>query len=822
MAKERDKSLPPPTLEGNVSRSRGKRKKRSKEALKRPTFRTKGVNLNKPNLNTTSSRDLIRRNQDMASKLRRNNEDLAKEISKVKLANAQLQKEKLTLEEELLDQKVKANNQVENEVQRRVSVVLAQIKVQFGGAMEHLCSLSNNLTEGIKLCSLNTKSSAQVQRQLRSSSIGGNYGHLRRVEVTNGQQRAAAGSGAEQPRQLSKVSPMVAGHAISRPRIQLTRMDMSAARIQLNTEAEAGQGDGEPEEEFASTETEVEQEAATEVQEGAEAGSEEGERSPHPGISRFDLTNIGEESSFLDESHIVQSPIEEEEGLSPSLDSLREEGQDEEFHTPAELPVLHSQQQQLLTPVAAPVSTTPGIEFPTSPSESFLEGLVDGNPLEGPSWLFASVEKKRRTSRAAKKLSKILSEDGAGGSDSDSRGYSPEESCLSEENSPGLETGFILDRDLLEPEAAGHEVGRGSSLTSRTSTDILDMELTRTENGENVNDSSLDESNLSISVNTSASRAPLASLTITDPTGDTTVRYNPRTDTGIKVKALKQSRILLNKKDSYKLSECYVDVSPGRSLSLEQVFRLGLEVGSGSPRLGTNNISAGKRAHVSDTQLYLTSSTKYTKGKTSFERKSRTSTSSQPSETIRTPNRPSLPLPLPRFSQKRKNTELEKDEEVVKLKSASSSLSELTLPVPRLKKARQAPLEEELLQVKSQLPTLPLPRLKKSKIALTNAKNGSEDEEIGREAVAAKKEEVEDVEETGVEAVKQATVGMSCGQEEQEGGRRRRASRTQAVSYKEPSGKSKMRQGDAGTHSVYKDFNPEMKSKKSKKKKSEN
>jgi len=815
MAKERDKSLPPPILEGNIRRARGKRKKRSKEAFKRPTFRTKGVNLNRPNLNTSSSRDLIRRNQDMASKLRRNNDDLAKEITKVKLANAQLQKEKLALEEELLEQKVKANNQLENEVQRRVSMVLAQIKVQFGGAMEHLCSLSNNLTEGIKLCSLNPRSSAQLQRRHRSSSIGGNYGHLRRVEVTSGQQKAAADSGADQPRQLSKVSPMVAGHAISRPRIQLTRMDMSAARIQLNTEAEAGQEQEELEEDLASTETEVEHEAATEIQERAEAVPEEGERSPHPGVSRFDLTNIGEESSFLDESHIVQSPIEEEDGQTPSLDPLRE-GQEEEFHTPAELPALHSQQQQLLTPVAAPVSTTPAIEFPTSPSESFLEGLVDGNPMEGPSWLFASVEKKRRTSRAAKKLSKILSEDGAGSSDSS---YSPEESDLSEENSPGLETGFVLDRDLLQPEAAGHEVGRGSSLTSRTSTDIMDMELTRTENGENVNDTSLDNSNLSISVNTSANRAPLASLTITDPTGDTTVRYNPRTDTGIKVKALKQSRILLNKKDSYKLSECYVDVSPGRSLSLEQVFSLGLEVGSGSPRLGTSNFSAGKRAHVSDTQLYLTSSTKYTKDKLSFERKSRGSTLSLQSETIRTPNKPSLPLP--RFSLKRKNVEPEKDEEVVKLKSTSSSLSEVTLPIPRLKKARQAPPEEEFSQVKSQLPTLPLPRLKISKIALTNSENDIEDEGRCREAVNAKKEEVEDVEETGVEAAKQATVGMSCEKEEQDGGRRRRASRTQAVSYKEPSVRSKMRQGDAGTHSVYKDFNPEMKSKKSKKKKSE-
>merc|ERR1711936_277024 len=111
-------------------------------------------------------------------------------------------------------------------------------------------------------------------------------------------------------------------------------------------------------------------------------------------------------------------------------------------------------------------------------------------------------------------------------------------------------------------------------------------------------------------------------------------------------------------------------------------------------------------------------------------------------------------------------------------------------------------------QVKSQLPTLPLPRLKISKIALTNSENDIEDEGRCREAVNAKKEEVEDVEETGVEAAKQATVGMSCEKDEQDGGRRRRASRTQAVSYKEPSLRSKMRQGDAGTHSVHKDFNP--------------
>ena len=36
------------------------------------------------------------------------------------------------------------------------------------------------------------------------------------------------GSGASPPRQLSTVRPMLAGHAISRPRIQLERVDLSS------------------------------------------------------------------------------------------------------------------------------------------------------------------------------------------------------------------------------------------------------------------------------------------------------------------------------------------------------------------------------------------------------------------------------------------------------------------------------------------------------------------------------------------------------------------------------------------------------------------
>merc|ERR1719318_2249176 len=48
-------------------------------------------------------------------------------------------------------------------------------------------------------------------------------------------------------------------------------------------------------------------------------------------------------------------------------------------------------------------------EFPEDPSESFLEQMCDADPLEGPSWLFASVHKKRRSS-AVRKLSAVWSD----------------------------------------------------------------------------------------------------------------------------------------------------------------------------------------------------------------------------------------------------------------------------------------------------------------------------------------------------------------------------------------------------------------------------
>merc|ERR1719319_1697284 len=52
--------------------------------------------------------------------------------------------------------------------------------------------------------------------------------------------------------------------------------------------------------------------------------------------------------------------------------------------------------------------------IPANPSDSFLERLCDENPMEGPSWLFATIKKKkvkrgRGKVTAARKLSTVLS-----------------------------------------------------------------------------------------------------------------------------------------------------------------------------------------------------------------------------------------------------------------------------------------------------------------------------------------------------------------------------------------------------------------------------
>merc|ERR1719470_459836 len=204
-------------------------------------------------------------------------------------------------------------------------------------------------------------------------------------------------------------------------------------------------------------------------------------------------------------------------------------------------------------------------------------------------------------------------------------------------------SGYVLDRDLLETavviatpevtldtstvEATPAKPGHSSTSSVATSTNSVtafeeDMELTRTEtvqiekelnssNQENnpmqlVSSGSIDESNLSISVSQTP-RTPLSSLTYTDPYGEV-VKFNPRTDTGVTVAGLREAHILLNNvgmvdnagrsTTPYKLSECYIDLSPGRSMSLDQLFSLGLRAGISSPT--GNSPKLKKRKHVSE------------------------------------------------------------------------------------------------------------------------------------------------------------------------------------------------------------------------------
>merc|ERR1719186_2115253 len=325
-------------------------------------------------------------------------------------------------------------------------------------------------------------------------------------------------------------------------------------------------------------------------------------------------------------------------------------------------PALPPQYSQL-SPHSTPILPTPSPankrtsapvipveEFPENPSESFLEQMCDNDPLEGPSWLFASVHKKKRRSSAVRKLSAVWSDSERGSSvgttgtsgritpssldSSDLDMSSPGEGASSREVS-----GYVLDRDLLETavvvatpdvtlETSSAEVTPAKPATSSSSNVAVnsvtafeeDMDMTTSVEARTDEDlycsnqennpvqlggvENIDESVLSISV-THTPRTPLSSLTYTEPSGQV-VKFNPRTDTGVTVAGLREAHILLNNvgmTDStsttpYKLSECYIDLSPGRSMSLDQLFSLGLRAGISSPV--SNSPKRKKRKHASD------------------------------------------------------------------------------------------------------------------------------------------------------------------------------------------------------------------------------
>ena len=661
---------------------------------------------------------------------------------------------------------------------------------------------------------MSTQSQASVGHN-RNSSIGTNF-RMRPVASLQGRdggnssgwgREGRGGNENSPPKQLSKVSPMVAGHAISRPRIQLTRMDvaaLSAAREQLSL----AEGDANNEV-VNDVGNDLEEEIIEEeVNQERQEDYEQFEASPqHPGRSRFNLTNIGEESSMLEESRADESILEESgagenDQLAP-MGILEEDSQEEEILSPERsfrrqsrsslhlgqpsnrrsvgtsgsqpglsarqslggalvvqggvqdrqslsgvhvrqsvsgMP-LHSEgrpstsrqslgqmsRREIATASPSPTSisqgrlsrpplrvlsvpstspqartlfvdnavrsTSPQVDilktqrhpavvlsdlvamnhpalppqysphstpmlpnpspfnkrtsapiipvedFPEDPSESFLEQMCDADPLEGPSWLFASVHKKKRRSGAVRKLSCVYSDsERASTMGSSGRATSSLDSSDIDISSDGggassrEVSGYVLDRDLLETavvntpdvtlEATNLEPNPGKSVKSISSVMdesatafVDDMELTRTievgEHSKALNSSDqennpvqlarpeiIDESILSISVSQTP-RNPLSSLTYTDPSGEV-VKFNPRTDTGVSVAGLREAHILLSNvgmqsASPYKLSECYIDLSPGRSMSLDQLFSLGLRAGISSPLP-----KPGKRKHASE------------------------------------------------------------------------------------------------------------------------------------------------------------------------------------------------------------------------------
>ena len=267
----------------------------------------------------------------------------------------------------------------------------------------------------------------------------------------------------------------MAGHAISRPRIQLERVDL-ASMAQVN--------DQQPEEvtEDPVPVTEDIEEEQVEVLPSPQAAS----------MSRnvLDLTHIHEESALMDDS--VMNAMEETV-ISPNMEAVQEEISHEE-----EAIARTSLRQSLRPPVNmdSTLSPTPGpsqspisqlpdtspyiLETDTTPvglprrvsmprpdsfgarpapsprqnvsasfSESFfLEQMAvgGGDPLEGPSWLFASIKKKKRKSSAVRKLSCILSDmDSTAGTSS----IDNSELELLETSSANA-SGMVLEKDLRQ------------------------------------------------------------------------------------------------------------------------------------------------------------------------------------------------------------------------------------------------------------------------------------------------------------------------------------------------------------------------------------
>ena len=333
-----------------------------------------------------------------------------------------------------------------------------------------------------------------------------------------------------------------------------------------------------------------------------------------PTRNLFDLTNIREESTLMEDSVLDTM---EETIISPNMEAVQEENaEDEEEDDDHTIPSssqprrltstqtresvrqslqppahLSSSQSPILSmlpntsPYVLETETTPvGLPRPSSimiPSpnqsssftESFLEQLVDADPLEGPSWLFASVKKKKRRSSAVKKLSCIMSD------------LDNTDSNTSALDSSDIEPSgqFVLDRDLRQ------SLRVESSINQPIVTpDILVEDGDSNQENVPVNENIPNVSNITGTRDLQTPRTPLSSLrTCLDEGGN---QIN-----------LKEARIMLNNvgvdgQNSPRkvISPPPVLIAKKKTLTLDELFSFGVREDL-TPKL--------KRKYGSDSQV---------------------------------------------------------------------------------------------------------------------------------------------------------------------------------------------------------------------------
>ena len=419
---------------------------------------------------------------------------------------------------------------------------------------------------------------------------------------------------------------MVAGHAISRPRIQLARMDLSSmTAVQDQVRNEDNDNLIEEEEMFINS-----QEDNHEVEDIEE---EIPATPPHqqPTRNLFDLTNIREESTLMDDS-VLDSMEETIISPNPNMEAVQEENaeddlDDDHITVPILDPIPSTSQTRRLTSTQTRVSVRQSLQPPpglsssqspilsllpnTSPyvleaettpvglprasnssrpssiripspnqsaslTESFLEQLVDVDPLEGPSWLFASVKKKKRRSSAVKKLSCIMSD--LDNTDNNSALDNSDIDPSSREPSGQ----FVLDRDLRQSLVVEH-----SNNPAILSPDIVEDGDSNQENVP-VNEDIENAANISGTRDLATPRTPLSSLGTCLDEGGNSIN-------------LKEARIMLNNVgvDGQNSSRNVLSPSPvlmtrKNTLTLDELFSFGIRDDI-TPKL--------KRKYGSDSQV---------------------------------------------------------------------------------------------------------------------------------------------------------------------------------------------------------------------------